>query len=62
MLAEWYGTYESSRVGKISAPFTDSDGNPDYVNIYRLDLVGTTSERGFAYGALMVCIPITATS
>ena len=43
-------------MGKISAPFTDSEGNMDSVNIYRLDLVGTTAERGFAYGALMVCV------
>lgn len=24
---EWYGSYESSRVGKISSPFTNSDGS-----------------------------------
>mmetsp|Transcript_42422 Transcript_42422/g.92310 ORF Transcript_42422/g.92310 Transcript_42422/m.92310 type:complete len:460 (+) Transcript_42422:25-1404(+) len=50
---EWTGSYENSRVGKISAAFTDSEGNQDSVNIYRLDLVGTTKERGFAYGAMM---------
>jgi hypothetical protein len=40
-------------VGKISAPFTGTDGAPDFVNAYRLDLVGTTTERGEAFGALM---------
>ena len=40
-------------MGKISAPFTGTDGNPDYVNAYRVDLVGNTAERGEAFGALM---------
>lgn len=52
-VTDWYGSYGKSRVGKISAPFTGTDGNPDFVNAYRLDLVGTTSERGEAFGALM---------
>lgn len=52
-VTEWYGTHGNSRVGKISAPFIGTDGNPDYVNAYRLDLVGTTAERGEAFGFLM---------
>lgn len=52
-VTDWYDSYENSRVGKISAPFTGTDGEPDFVNAFRLDLVGTTSERGEAYGALM---------
>lgn len=50
---DWYDSYGNSRVGTIAAPFTGTDGNPDYVNAFRLDLVGTTSERGEAYGAMM---------
>lgn len=52
-VTEWYDSYGASRVGKISAPFTGTDGADDYVNAYRLDLVGSTSERGEAFGALM---------
>jgi len=52
-VTEWYGRYQNSRVGKITGSFTDSDGNADSVHMYRLDLVGNTYERGFAYGALM---------
>jgi len=50
---EWYGRYQKSRVGKTVGSFVDADGNADSVNIYRLDLVGNTYERGFAFGHLM---------
>lgn len=37
----------------INAPFTNADGSEDAVNMYRLDLVGNTYDRGFAHGALL---------
>lgn len=42
-----------SRRGEINAPFVNADGSSDNVHMFRLDLVGTDYERGYAQGALL---------
>ncbi len=46
-------SHKGSRKGRISVPFTGSDGSADSVNMYRLDLVGDAKTRGYAHGYLM---------
>lgn len=50
---EWTGVYGESRVGKTTGTFVNSNGEQDQVSVFRLDLVGNTQERGYAFGALM---------
>lgn len=42
-----------SRRGKIDVQFNDANGNPDYIKMVRLDLIGDAHARGFAHGALL---------
>lgn len=46
-------TVGKSRKAKVYVPFTASDGSQDMISIYRLDLVGTDYERGYAHGYLL---------
>jgi hypothetical protein len=46
-------TAGNSRRSVVDIRFDDADGNPDYITMKRLDLVGTAKERGFAHGALL---------
>ena len=49
----WVKKSGKSKMGHINAPFTAADGSSDNVHMYRLDLVGTDYERGYAHGALL---------
>ena len=42
-----------SRRGMINVDFKDENGNDDYINLFRVDLIGTNQQRGFAHGALL---------
>jgi hypothetical protein len=42
-----------SRKAKVYVPFTAEDGSSDMISIFRLDLVGTDYERGYAHGYLL---------
>jgi hypothetical protein len=43
----------NSRRAEIHAEFKAEDGSDDFVHMYRLDLVGTAYERGYAHGFLL---------
>jgi hypothetical protein len=47
------GDVHGSRKGMINVNFKDAQGEDDYINLFRLDLIGTSKERGFAHGALL---------
>lgn len=49
----WVDTVLDSRKAMIDIPFVDATGGDDNVHCYRLDLVGSIHDRGFAQGALM---------
>lgn len=49
----WVQTVDQSRKALIDVPFVDETGATDNVHCYRLDLVGSVHDRGFAHGALM---------
>ena len=42
-----------SKRADIHIDFTAEDGSPDYIHLYRLDMVGTPYERGYAQGYLL---------
>eukprot|EP00349_Pseudokeronopsis_sp_Brazil_P006323 CAMPEP_0202971564 /NCGR_PEP_ID=MMETSP1396-20130829/28371_1 /ASSEMBLY_ACC=CAM_ASM_000872 /TAXON_ID= /ORGANISM="Pseudokeronopsis sp., Strain Brazil" /LENGTH=464 /DNA_ID=CAMNT_0049701063 /DNA_START=25 /DNA_END=1419 /DNA_ORIENTATION=+ len=44
---------QNSRLADITVNFKATDGSDDSVHLYRLDMVGTPYERGFAQGSLM---------
>lgn len=50
---KWTSTIKGSKKAKVNVPFTAADGSSDFVDIYRLDLVGNDYERGYAHGYLM---------
>lgn len=50
---KWSNTIHGSRKAKVNVPFTAADGSSDFVDIFRLDLVGNDYERGYAHGYLM---------
>jgi hypothetical protein len=50
---KWSKTVQQSKKAKINVPFTAADGSTDMIDIFRLDLVGTDYERGYAHGYLM---------
>lgn len=45
----WSRTSGKSKYAYMQVPFTNADGSSDSVNMYRVDLVGTTYERGISY-------------
>mmetsp|Transcript_57634 Transcript_57634/g.125365 ORF Transcript_57634/g.125365 Transcript_57634/m.125365 type:complete len:462 (+) Transcript_57634:20-1405(+) len=49
----WVGSSLSSRKALVDVPFVDQNGEADNVHCYRLDLVGSIHDRGFAQGAMM---------
>lgn len=52
---KWDGTIsvDGSKRGMINVQFQDAEGNDDYINVFRVDLVGDSQQRGFAHGALL---------
>lgn len=46
-------TVAGSRRGAINVQFSDASGNPDFIKMTRLDLIGDATQRGFAHGALL---------
>lgn len=51
---QWTKSVEKSKLAIVNVPFVNSaDGSEDNVGIYRLDLVGSTYERGYAHGYLL---------
>lgn len=50
---QWVKTVADSRKAMVDVPFVDETGAGDSVHCYRLDLVGSIHDRGFAQGALL---------
>lgn len=51
---EWGNRREGkSRRAAIDVKFQDGEGKDDYISMVRLDLVGNSYDRGFAYGKLL---------
>lgn len=50
---KWVDSSLNSRKALIDVPFVDQNGVDDSVHCYRLDLVGSIHDRGFAQGAMM---------
>lgn len=44
---------KKSRRADVQVRFQDAQGQEDYINLFRLDLVGDAYERGYAHGHLM---------
>lgn len=44
---------QNSRLADVTVNFKNADGLDDSVHLFRLDMVGTPYERGFAHGALL---------
>lgn len=44
---------QNSRLADVTVNFKAADGSDDSLHLYRLDLVGSPYERGFAHGALL---------
>ena len=49
----WSRTSANSRIGDITVPFTNTDGNEDNIKMYRLDLVGDAHTKGYDHGYLL---------
>mmetsp|Transcript_5090 Transcript_5090/g.6452 ORF Transcript_5090/g.6452 Transcript_5090/m.6452 type:complete len:480 (+) Transcript_5090:59-1498(+) len=52
----WDGTSTDglSRRAAVNVPFTNSSGDDDFVNLWRADLIGDATQRGFSQGELFV--------
>lgn len=50
---KWSSTVNGSKKARVNVPFTAADGSSDFIDIFRLDLVGNDYERGYAHGYLM---------
>lgn len=44
---------QNSRRADVTVNFKAADGSDDSIHLFRLDMVGTPYERGFAHGALL---------
>ena len=45
--------HDKSKRADINVAYTDAAGNPDTVDIFRVDLVGDAYNRGYGHGFLL---------